>query len=246
MERRLAILQKNSRSKYDISESDSPQHLAANNSLENSTDTFGHTPSTPRIRTHRDSLINSEKYSRSRSNSKDRAVRTGRASRVSSHAGTPTPQDVQESPMNVSLKRNAKRKLSENTSVETSSKKKKSKQAEVRTRLEYSRLDLPIPYQTDEGAILTPTLYERSLANHLEQHGGSLRRNSNDTATSSTLSGSPGVVVGEAAAAAAGGKGIMNGNDHEDTIVVPSWRTNVVKPITEGECGDYGDEVHKN
>ena len=228
MERRLAILQKNSRSKYDIVESDSPQHLAANNSLENSMDAIGTTPNTPRIRTHRDSLINSEKHIRSRSNSKDRIARTGRSSRISSHAGTPTPQDVQESPMNVSLKRNAKRKLSDNTGLESSSKKKKSKQTEMRTRLEYSKLDLPVPYHVDEYAVVTPTLYEKSLANHLGQQG---RRNSNDTATSaalSTVSGSSGV----------GGKGIMNGNDHENTIMVPSWRTYVVKPGGEGDPMD--------
>ena len=227
MERRLAILQKNSRSKYDTSEYDSPQLLANNTALENSIET---TPTTPRIRTHRDSLINSEKYSRSRSNSKDRVtVRSSRTSHLSSHAGTPVPNDAHDSPINVSLKRNAKRKLSENVLVETSAKKKKSKQTEMRTRLEYSKLDLPVPPHPEEYAMATPTLYERSLGNHM---GGSLRRNSNDTAssvTSSTVSGG----VGEA-----GGKGILNGNDHVNNILVPSWRTRIVKPRSEENPDD--------
>lgn len=207
MERRLAILQKHSRSRYDTADSDSPHNLSAgeNNALYDSVASS----LTPRMRVHRDSVINSE--TRSRSNSNDHVSRTGRSSRVSSHSSTPIPQDMPESANSGSTKRNAKRKLSENLTIETSSKKRRPKQAEVRTKIEYEGLNLTLPPDLTDGYVVPCD----------GNHFGSSRRNSADLANSvasSSVSGHSGD----------GEKAVLNGTDH--TILVPSWRTQIVKP----------------
>lgn len=214
MERRLAILQKH-RSKHDMSDSEPLQQHAENTSLLNDTPT-----STPRIRTHRDAVVNSEKYSRSRSNSHDRIGRTGRSSRVSSQSGTPTPQDVHESGGS-STKRNAKRKL-DDVGVEVITKKRRPRQNDMRTRLEYTGLNLPLPHQHCDGYITLDRLDK-----------GESRRDSNDlvnSVASSSISGYSGMED----------KAVLNGA--ENAILVPSWRTSsLIKP---GMGEDEGcDEV---
>lgn len=236
MERRLAILQKRSHSKYDISESESPQHLATNTSfvVDHSgslLDAAVATVSTPRARTHRDSVVrSSEKHFRSRSNSNDHISRTGRSSRVSSHAGTPTPQD--DLPIGFLGKRNAKRKLNNSVGLETTSKKKKTKQNEIQTTVEYTGLELPIPHLSrdwNEGGCVPPQVNDRFFANHL---GGGSRRSSKDL---------PNSVPSPSASGHSGddGKEAVNGN--EETIVVPLWRTNLVQ--VGGANGDGVTEV---
>ena len=150
-------------------------------------------------------MASAEKYSRSRSNSHDRVGRTSRSSRVS-NSGTPTPQDPPDSVCGGSVKRNAKRKLSDNIGGGETLKKKKVKQAETRTRLQYTGLNLPVPPQHDNGcAVLT------AFANHDES-----RRNSSD------LGGSVGSVC------SGNGERMSNGTAM-DTILVPSWRTFMVR-----------------
>lgn len=184
------------------------------------------TSSTPRTRphrgTHRDSVASAEKYSRSRSNSHDRIGRTSRSSRIS-NSGTPTPQDPLEYVGGGSVKRNAKRKLSDNITLgggETLTlKRKKIKQAEIRTRLQYTGLNLPVPPPHQDhgcGAVLAGCGGLGTFSNH--QHHDESRRNSSD------LSGSVG---SEYSGNGESGR-MSNGTSVNTTIVVPSWRTFLV------------------
>ena len=212
MERRLAILQKHSRSKYDNSELDSPQQPSLVNT---SLDSIG-SSSTPRIRAHQDSLVNSEQHPRSRSNSNDCGNRTGRSSRIPSHSSTPVPHDVQETAVSVGTgKRNAKRKLNDSIVSDTSSKKKRPKQNEIRTKLEYTGLNLLLPHQprdfNDLQVLMTGSA---SLSNHCGD-------SSNNSDVVDSVS-SPG-----ASSHSDIGRGMVNGND--TIILVPSWKTAVMK-----------------
>lgn len=180
------------------------------------------TSSTPRTRPHRgtyrDSVASAEKYSRSRSNSHDRVGRTSRSSRIS-NSGTPTPQDPQES-VGVgggSAKRNAKRKLSDNIGGE-GLKKKKVKQAEIHTRVQYTGLDLPVPPLHDGCAMLAG-------CGSFSNHDGS-RRNSNELGSSvgSVCSGN-----GESAV-------LSNGTSSVNTILVPSWRIFVIRASVDDDA----------
>ena len=140
MERRLAILQKQSRSKfgYDI---DSPQ------TPENFTLPPNDSSSTPRQTRlpRRDSLINSERLVRSRSSSVDCGSKRHRP-RLSSRASTPV-QDEKEA-QGTSVKRSHKRKLSDAGQNDLNAKKamKQPKSPlELRTDKEYTGLGLPSP-----------------------------------------------------------------------------------------------------
>lgn len=140
MERRLAILQKQSRSKfgYDI---DSPQ------TPENYTLPPNDSSSTPRQTRlpRRDSLINSERLVRSRSSSVDCGSKRHRP-RLSSRASTPV-QDEKEA-QGTSAKRSHKRKLSDAGQNDLNAKKamKQPKSPlELRTDKEYTGLGLPSP-----------------------------------------------------------------------------------------------------
>ena len=196
MERRLAILQK--RSKQDQPDTEPLQQNTENTSLTETT-------AAPKIRTHRDSVVNSEKHFRNRSHSQDHVNRTGRSSRVSSRSGTPVLQDVYEpSGGSSSAKRNTKRKLSGDSGLEGVAKKRRSRQNEMRTRVEYTGLDLPQQYDGCTGL--------DRLTNH--SGSGSNAELANSVASSS-VSGCSG--TDEKAA-------VMNGTLNT-TILVPSWRT---------------------
>ena len=134
MERRLAISQKHSRSKYTEIESPQPGDTPQ---LDSSS-----TPHHPRL-SRKDSIINSERHTHSRSSSIEPASRI--SGRKSSHSTTPVPREERES--SVTGKRPSKRKLSDALSQESSAKKpaKRTKQPrEMRTRLEYSGIELPL------------------------------------------------------------------------------------------------------
>lgn len=140
MERRLAILQKQSRSKfgYDI---DSPQ------TPENFTLPPNDSSSTPRQTRlpRRDSLINSERLVRSRSSSVDCGSKRHRP-RLSSRASTPV-QDEKETQV-TSVKRSHKRKLSDAGQNDLNTKrtmKQPKSPLELRTDKEYTGLGLPSP-----------------------------------------------------------------------------------------------------
>ena len=212
MERRLAILQKHSRSKYENSEPESPQQSTSISSL---VDSVG---SRSRVRSYRDSLINSDQHCRSRSNSNDRASRISRSSRVSSHSGTPVPQDIQEltGSGSGSGKRNTKRKLNESITapVETP-KRKKQKQNEIRTMLEYSGLDLLVPH------------LPKDASNDVFNNCDDFKNNTAELANS--LRGCD--HEGES------GSGLLNGND--TTILVPSWKISTVKGGVPSVTSEY-------
>jgi len=125
MERRLAILQKRSTSKANLTEDSQPNTLASN------------TP-TPKPHVSRtETLANSERYQRSRSSSVDPSRSR---SRPTSHSGTPVPQ---EDSLN-NLKK-PKRRLRGELDYAHDAKKAKKKQTEVRTEFEYCGLNLPVP-----------------------------------------------------------------------------------------------------
>ena len=234
MERRLAISQRNSKaSRYDTGEFDPANNLSAN---ENSASLLDSVASslTPRMRRHRDSVAGSDKHERSRSSSKDRVCKTGRSSRVSSHSGTPIPAELNESSLTAVGKRNAKRKLSENLPVESSSRKKRPKQVEIRTRVEYEGLNLPpprTPRDWGDGGCL-PCGERPTAAATSTNHFVNSRQNSADLANSvpspcMSSSGHSGEVSSSEGKAA-----VLNGTDATSattTILVPSWRTFVVK-----------------
>ena len=214
MERRLAILQK--RSKHDTSESEAFQNT------ENSEVVV----STPRIRTHRDVVADSETYSRSRSNSHDRVGRAGRHSRISSKSGTPVPQDLQEPPSGGSGKRSAKRKLSDNIGLETVTRKRRSRQNDMRTMYEYSGLNL---LNQVDGYVLPPSSLDR-LSHHWK------RTNNGDLANS--------VASPSASGGHSGGseKALTNGVVNA-TILVPSWRASLVRSFQEEGEGEVCEVI---
>lgn len=222
MERRLAISQKRSHSKYDNFDTEplpqqQPQHL--------NTFTYATGQSlTPKLRTHLD-LIHSDRQPRSRSSSNDRGTRSNR--RVYSHSETPVPQDIPpELPptpsvgtLAVSAKRSSKRKLpTEAVQSEITQKKKKTKQTEVRTRVEYMGLDLPVsrPKKLNLAQAIQPHNSDNNnISNHFDVVG-----NNADLANSSSLSSSS---CNVSVQGSEGGPSVLNGG--EVSIVVPSWRT---------------------
>ena len=140
MERRLAILQRQSRSKsgYDAESPHTPENL----SLHPPTSDSSSTPRQTRL-PRRDSLINSERHGRNRSSSVDFGSKRHRP-RLSSRASTPLQDDKEvQSP---SVKRSHKRKLSDTgqNDLKKSVTPPKSP-AELRTDKEYTGLGLPLP-----------------------------------------------------------------------------------------------------
>ncbi len=221
MERRLAILKKHSRSKYDHSDSEYP-HTQQVNTPSASSDPVG-ANSTPKIRSHRDSLLNSEQCPRSRSNSNDRGSRPSRSSRVSSHSSTPVPQDSQDGSAVVggmgTGKRNQKRKSSDNSRTESSAKKKKSsKLNEIHTKLEYTGLGLPV--STHMGSDVR--LFDKPCLSHCTDDSSTNNAYTANSLVSSTTSSISGH--------SENGRGLVNGTTDTDNIVVPSWKTCLVKP----------------
>ena len=140
MERRLAILQKQSRSKYgyDIDSPQTPENFALPPNDSSSTPRQTRLP-------RRDSLINSERHVRSRSSSVDCGSKRHRP-RLSSRATTPV-QDEKEV-QSTSAKRSHKRKLSDAGQNDLNAKramKQPKSPVELRTDKEYTGLELPLP-----------------------------------------------------------------------------------------------------
>lgn len=226
MERRLSISQKRCHSRYDSYDSDPPsqhqQHFGA------FTDTAAQTLMS-KLRTPSDLLLNSDRQPRSRSSSNDRRMRTSK--RIFSRSGTPVPQDVPpESQSTATIvasansgKRNSKRKLqNEVIQSESTPKKKKAKQTEIRTKVEYVGLDLPVPKVLKELAnVIQPHNSDSNnrSSNHLDVVGNSM-----DLASSGSLSSSS---CNVSVQGSEGGRSLLNGT--EEVIAVPSWRTSIVK-----------------
>ena len=141
MERRLAILQKNSRLKQnDVSNAEPPQSPLTPTSPLNTTPL----PTRAHL-TRRESLVASE--TRSRSNSVEPGSRN--RSRPSSRATTPLPLDGDREAGGSTVKRSHKRKIKEidkDEQVRTPRKRTKH-QRELRTSFEYTGLQLPVPKQ---------------------------------------------------------------------------------------------------
>lgn len=112
------------------------------------------------------------------------------------------PQDVYE-PSGGSTKKNNKRKLSGDVGLEGVTKKRRSRQNEIRTRFEYSGLELPQHYDGGTGL--------DRLANH---SGGGGSAELTNSVASSSVSGCSGMEAS-----------VMNGTLNTTTILVPSWRT---------------------
>ncbi len=133
MERRLAILQKHSRNRHAAADSDTHPPSSSSPSVV-----------TPRIRRSRAEMVAmSERHNRSRSSSVD----TSRTrSRASSHSGTPVPPD--EGDCGGGVKRAAKKRVRPDLDDGVSMKKSRRSSVqlkEIRTKLEYSKLQLPGP-----------------------------------------------------------------------------------------------------
>lgn len=140
MERRLAILQKQSRSKfgYDIDSSQTPENYTLQPNDSSSTPRQTRLP-------RRDSLINSERHARNRSSSVDFGSKRHRP-RLSSRATTPI-QDEREG-QGTSVKRSHKRKLSDAGQNDLNAKRAMKQPASpivLRTDKEYRGLGLPSP-----------------------------------------------------------------------------------------------------
>lgn len=146
MERRLAILQKRSTSKANLTEDSQPSTLASN------------TP-TPKPHVSRtETLANSERYQRSRSSSVDPSRSR---SRPTSHSGTPVPQ---EDSLN-NLKK-PKRRLRGELDYAHDAKKAKKKQTEVRAEFEYCGLNLPVPRDPQNSVSVVFNHSQESKDNH--------------------------------------------------------------------------------
>lgn len=146
MERRLAILQKRSTSKANLTEDSQPSTLASN------------TP-TPKPHVSRtETLANSERYQRSRSSSVDPSRSR---SRPTSHSGTPVPQ---EDSLN-NLKK-PKRRLRGELDYAHDAKKAKKKQTEVRAEFEYCGLNLPVPRDPQNSVSVVFNHSRESKDNH--------------------------------------------------------------------------------
>ena len=141
MERRLAILQRQSRSKYgyDVDTPQTPDTLTVLPSDLSTTPRQGRLP-------RRDSLINSERHVRNRSSSVDLGSKRHRP-RISSRASTPTNEEKEVQSL-TSVKRSHKRKLSDAGQNDFNAKKpvKQPKSPkELRTDKDYTGLGLPLP-----------------------------------------------------------------------------------------------------
>lgn len=201
MERRLAISQKHSRSKYTEIESpqpgDTPQ---SDTSL---------TPYHPRL-SRKDTLINSERQTHSRSSSIDASTRN--RGRKSSHSSTPVPREERESSVTLGVtKRPSKRKLSDSMIQETGSAKKLAKKPkhprEMRTKVEYTGLELSLPVRGLPKGSAEGSRSSSVVNNHVESASESSRN-------------------GECE------KGALSG------IMVPSWRSFPIKSTLSGSVGD--------
>ena len=139
MERRLAILQKHSRDRHAVNDTDTPS------------------PSTPTL--HASSLRSSRLALRldaeqQRSHSRSSSTDQGRLhSRPSSHSGTPAPDDRSSSH---SAKKAARKRVrcDPQQGKDVKRARRKSVQTnEVRTSLEYTGLDLPLPSGSTESLV---------------------------------------------------------------------------------------------
>ena len=143
MERRLAILQKNSRLKQnDVSNADPPQSPLTPTSPLNTTPL----PTRAHL-TRRESLVASETSVRSRSASVEPGSRN--RSRPTSRATTPLPPEDGKEAGGSTVKRSHKRKVREidkDEQVRTPRKRTKH-QRELRTSFEYTGLQLSVPKQ---------------------------------------------------------------------------------------------------
>ena len=233
MERRLAISQKRSHSKFDNFDTEPPPQQQE----QQQPNTFTCATSqglAPKLRSHLD-IINSDRQPRSRSSSNDRGTRTSR--QAYSQSETPVSQDVQPSSepqqtVNVgisasSAKRCSKRRTqNEVPPFENTAKKRKTKQGEIRTRVEYVGLDLPVS-RTKKLNLMQQIQPLNSDSNNIPNHFDVVGNNA-DLANCSSLSSSS---CNVSVQGSDGGRSVLNGS--EEAIIVPSWRTCIVKTSNE-------------
>ena len=231
MERRLAISQRRAQSRYENSELDStpPRHLHQQQTQQtlNGAELTGQV-ATPKLRSQSDVVASSDRQPRSRSSSNDRGTRSSR--RISSHSGTPAPQDIpaelhpppaSNTPVPpTSAKRSSKRKIPNDVKPENTPKKKKARQTELRTKVEYSSLNLPL-YRPAKRM----TLEYASQSSMSSEENNSSRLNHTDVGVaegdplgSQSVSSCSASVQGSET-----GQSVANGV--EEVIAVPSWRT---------------------
>ena len=213
MERRLAILQKQSRSKFGY-DNDSPQ------TPENFAVPPNDSSSTPRQTRlpRRDSLINSERFVRSRSSSVDCGSKRHRARLSSSRASTPV-QDDKETQA-TSVKRSHKRKLSDAGQNDLNAKramKQPKSPLELRTDKEYTGLGLPSPKR-------------RNMANSNEDFNDVTMNHQNSIDGPSSLGASNGQSENSSGS---GGSSVPSVE-----IVIPSWRALPVQASLSGDLAD--------
>ena len=179
MERRLAILQRQSRSKYgyDMDSPQTPENLTTAPPIDPSS-----TPRQTRL-PRRDSLVNSERHVRNRSSSVDYGSKRHRP-RLSSRASTPTHDEKEVSCS--SAKRSHKRKLSDAGQNDYSAKKSMKEPVspmELRTDREYTGLGLPLPKRknlTNNNDVVNDSI------NHQNSVGSPLTANDTQSVTSSS------------------------------------------------------------
>ena len=210
MERRLAILQKQSRSKfgYDIDSPQTPENFAIPPNDSSSTPRQTRLP-------RRDSLINSERFVRSRSSSVDCGSKRHRQRLSSSRASTPV-QDDKET-QGTSVKRSHKRKLSDAGQNDLNAKramKQPKSPLELRTDKEYTGLGLPSPKR-------------RNVANSNEDFNDVTMNHQNSIDGPSSLGASNGQSENGSGSSAPSVE-----------IVIPSWR---VLPVQASLSGDLTD-----
>ena len=270
MERRLAISQKRLPSRYENSEvmyAPSQHNLNAGEGIDLSAPLVA--THRPHFQADIFAVASSEHQSRSRSSSNDPLGASGGTSRsrrrVQSNSGTPVPQEepvesytppvhpsqsatpLASSSLNTPTpaKRSSKRKvINESTpnsiKSESASKKKKSKQTELRTKVEYLGLNLPMQrrsHRTKSLDFSTQTSVSSDVGSKL---GGTQGE------------GIAGVMEGDAlgsqstsscsASSVQGSEGGQNGVG-EDMIIVPSWKTVACRVEEEAGPGEENSAV---
>lgn len=211
MERRLAILQKQSRSKYGFDAGDT-QHNSDTLAV-SSNDSSLSTPRQTRL-PRRDSLINSERHVRNRSSSVDYGSKRHRP-RLCSRASTPTQDEKDVQPLSSSTKRSHKRKLSDAGQNNVNAKKpvrQPRSPAELRTEIEYTGLGLYLP---KKKILLTNS---NDIGNDEVHHQNSI----DGPALTNNAKNDNGSDVGSSSV----------------DIVVPTWRILPVKASLSGDLAD--------
>ena len=246
MERRLAISQKRAQSRYENSELDSVHPLHShyyNHQVHQNTGGVEATDQplvVAKLETQLEAAATPatsaiDRQPRSRSSSNDRGSRSRR--RVSSNSGTPAPQDgLAESPAMVTgsllaisnsapAKRSSKRRIPITDTPSklevVTPKKKKAKQTEMRTKMEYTSLNLPLHKHSKRAIVLEYSTQNSTSSDYgTRNHGDGVCGERDPLGSQSTSSCGTASVHGSDA-----GHSLANGV--EDSILVPSWRTRV-------------------